>query len=135
MWNLPPPPGFQGLREDLPLRVYLRHLPHWRQDGATYFVTYRLGDSLPQAKLRELRHLRTAWLRQHPQPVAEEALQQLSREIMQRVERWLDQGMGSCVLRQEDAAKAVVDELHKYDDRRYELDAFVVMANHVLCQA
>ena len=36
-WNLDPPPGFQGLREDLPLRTYTRHMPHWRQDGATYF--------------------------------------------------------------------------------------------------
>jgi REP element-mobilizing transposase RayT len=131
MWNLPPPPGFQGLREDLPLRVYVRHLPHWRQDGATYFVTFRLGDSLPQAKLREIRHLRATWLRQHPPPHADEALQQLSREIMQRVERWLDQGMGDCVLRQRDLAKIVLDGLHRFDGERYELDVYVAMPNHV----
>ena len=53
-WNLPAPPGFQGQRDDLPLKIYQQHLPHWRQDGATYFVTFRLHDSLPQAKLREL---------------------------------------------------------------------------------
>ena len=29
------------------------NLPHWRQDGVTYFVTFRLADSLPQAKLDE----------------------------------------------------------------------------------
>ena len=133
MWNLPPPPGFQGLREDLPLRVYVRHLPHWRQDGATYFVTFRLGDSLPQAKLRELRHLRATWLRQHPPPHADEALQQLSREVMQRVERWLDQGMGDCVLRQRDVAQIVLDGLHRFDGERYELDAYVAMPNHWLC--
>ena len=39
MWSLPPPPGFQGLRDDLPLTVYEQLLPHWRQEGATYFVT------------------------------------------------------------------------------------------------
>src|SRR4051794_6353839 len=38
MWNLPAPPGFQGLHPHKPLTVYVRHLPHWRQDGATYFV-------------------------------------------------------------------------------------------------
>ena len=43
-WSLPAPPGFQGLREDLSLTVYERHLPHWRQDGATYLVTFRLAD-------------------------------------------------------------------------------------------
>ncbi len=31
-----------------------RNLPHWRQQGATYFVTFRLNDSLPQAKLAQL---------------------------------------------------------------------------------
>jgi hypothetical protein len=50
MWNLAPPPGFQGLHPDKLLCTYQRHLPHWRQEGATYFVTFRLGDSLPQSK-------------------------------------------------------------------------------------
>lgn len=51
-WNLPAPPGFQGFREDLALNSYELDLPHWRQDGATYFVTFRLGDSLPQSGRR-----------------------------------------------------------------------------------
>jgi hypothetical protein len=29
-------------------------LPHWRQEGVVYFVTFRLADSLPQAKLEWL---------------------------------------------------------------------------------
>ena len=65
MWNLPPPPGFQGLHPDKPITVYQRHLPHWRQDGATYFVTFRLADSLPQSKLDELAALKEAWGRRH----------------------------------------------------------------------
>ena len=60
-WNRPAPAGFQGLRDDLPLQVYSRHLPHWRQHGATYFVTFRLADSLPQSKLRELELIKAAW--------------------------------------------------------------------------
>jgi hypothetical protein len=68
MWNLPPPPGFQGLREDLPLDAYVRHLPHWRQPGATYFVTFRLADSLPKVKLDELAGLRREWERLNPPP-------------------------------------------------------------------
>src|SRR5438270_11212711 len=66
MWNLPAPPGFQGLDPDKPVTVYQRHLPHWRQDGATYFVTFRLADALPQSKLDELAELQAAWERQHP---------------------------------------------------------------------
>lgn len=61
-WNLEPPPGFQGLHPERPITFYCRHLPHWRQDGATYFVTFRLGDSLPQSKLRELKRIKEQWL-------------------------------------------------------------------------
>lgn len=26
-------------------------LPHWQQQGATYFITFRLADSVPKEKL------------------------------------------------------------------------------------
>jgi putative transposase len=131
VWNLPPPPGFQGLREDLPLEVYIRHMPHWRQPGATYFVTFRLGDSLPQAKLRELEGIRREWDRQHPPPHTEEALQQLAKHLASYTEAWLDQGLGSCLLRQESLRKHGISAMHHFDEDRYELDAYVVMPNHV----
>jgi hypothetical protein len=57
-FNLTAPPHFRGLHPDLPVTAYHRHLPHWRQQGATYFVTFRLGDALPQSKLRLLKRMR-----------------------------------------------------------------------------
>ncbi len=63
MLNLPLPPGFQGLHPDKTVKMYERHLPHWRQDGATYFVTFRLGDSLAQSRIHELDGLRLEWER------------------------------------------------------------------------
>jgi REP element-mobilizing transposase RayT len=131
MWNLPAPPGFWGLRPDQPLKVYMRHLPHWRQEGATYFVTFRLKDSLPQVKLNELEQVHREWQRRHAPLHSKEQLEQLSHEIMRRVERWLDQGMGSCRLRDPTAAATVVDAMHSFDGERYELDSYVVMPNHV----
>ena len=100
MWNLQPPPGFQGLREDKSLEMYVRHLPHWRQDGATYFVTFRLGDSLPKVKLDELTILRSEWERRHPPPWGKEVLERLARQHATCVENWLDQAMGSCLLKE-----------------------------------
>jgi REP element-mobilizing transposase RayT len=50
---------------------------------------------------------------------------------MRRIEKWLDQGLGSCYLRQADLAEVVVDALHHCDDRTYELGAYVVMPNHI----
>lgn len=137
MWNLPAPPGFQGFDPIKPLNVYYRHLPHWRQDGASYFVTFRLHDSLPQEKLHELKALREEWqarLERHEQrddsairPMEE----MLAREIQRLVEKWLDQGMGCCVLRQAWASRVVADSLHYLDGQKYELGCFVVMPNHV----
>jgi putative transposase len=130
MWNLPPPDGFQGLREDIALEVYVRHLPHWRQAGATYFVTFRLNDSLPQIKLDELANLRSEWERRHPPPWTKATLEELDRQIVERVERWLDQGMGSCVLKNQYCAATLRDAMLHFDGTRYELGAFVVMPNH-----
>jgi hypothetical protein len=115
MLNLIPPPGFQGLRDDLPLTFYEGTLPHWRQDGATYFVTFRLGDSLPTAKLRELRALKAQWQRQHPPPRSEADLDAYARETMARVEGWLDEGMGGCILASKQIARLVANALHEHD--------------------
>jgi REP element-mobilizing transposase RayT len=131
MWNLPAPPGFQGLIPDKPLTVYVRHLPHWRQEGATYFVTFRLADSLPRSKLEELRDLKQEWERKNPLPRSESALEDLARRSAERIERWLDQGMGECVLKDPSLAAHVVSTLHHFDDVRYELGCYVVMPNHV----
>jgi hypothetical protein len=152
MWNLPPPPGFQGLHPDKPLRLYERHLPHWRQEGATYFVTFRLGDSLPQAKLHELESLRREWERRHPPPRSNEDLEQLARETSRRVERWLDEGCGSCLLKHGANRQFLIEALHHFDvpgrtafpgrpeipkalpttpAPRYELGSYVIMPNHV----
>ncbi|MEX0716054.1 MAG: transposase [Planctomycetaceae bacterium] len=128
MFNLPPPPGFQGLRDDLPRTVYRRTLPHWRQDGATYFVTFRLHDSLPQSKLRELREFKREWHRRRSASHSDDAL---ARETMRRVERWLDKGMGSCMLRSADVSARVAEVLVEHDGADCELGCFVVMPNHV----
>jgi putative transposase len=131
MWNLQPPPGFQGLREDRPLEVYVRHLPHWRQEEATYFVTFRLGDSLPQVKLDELACMRRAWEQLHPPPWEKKALERLARQQADYLEKWLDEGMGSCVLKEPPCAALLTEAIHHFDGERYELGAYVVMPNHV----
>ena len=46
------------------------NLPHWRQDGTTYFVTFRLADSLPQEKLKQWIRNRDQWLEENPRPAA-----------------------------------------------------------------
>jgi REP element-mobilizing transposase RayT len=147
MWNLPAPKSFRGFDEHLPVRIYHRHLPHWRQEGVTYFVTFRLADSLPQGKLRELARLRQQWLNtvgrssapssfmlshQDNGPFnAQKKWKDVSEAWIEQIEGWLDQGSGSCMLRTKEAAAAIERCLRHDDGERYELIAFVVMPNHV----
>jgi hypothetical protein len=49
-------------------QVYRRKLPHWRQAGVTYFVTFRLADSLPTQKLATLKEEKKRWLALNPPP-------------------------------------------------------------------
>ena len=54
------------------------------------------------------------------------------RELFsERIQRWLDAGHGSCILRQVEARQIVEDALRHFADIRYSLYAFVVMPNHV----
>ena len=48
-----------------------------------------------------------------------------------RVERWLDQGLGSCVLKDAHLASLVTGPMHHFDGVRYQLGCYVVMPNHV----
>ena len=110
MWNLPPPPGFVGFDEQKPMRIYYRNLPHWRQEGVTYFTTFRLDDSLPDGRLRELAALRADWERLDPPPRSAEQWTALSRTTFERVEHWLDEGSGSCILKESFAAEIVAEK-------------------------
>jgi putative transposase len=125
-----PPPGFRGLCRDLPVTVYSRHLPHWRQEGATYFVTFRLADSLPQAKLAQLREERDAWRRLHPE-AGEEERDALALRQMVQVEDWLDAGHGCCVLGHHAARTELKRCLLFFDRDRYDIGAFAIPSNHV----
>ena len=45
------------------MRLYFTGvLPHWRQPGCTYFVTFRLNDSIPLGIVREIEYERHQWL-------------------------------------------------------------------------
>lgn len=130
-FNLPPPPGFRGLHPDLPIRMYRRKLPHWRQDGATYFATFRLADSIPQQHLHALKRWRSLWERSNPEPRTERQWQTLAKEITGRTDAWLDCGYGQCVFNEPEAAKVMSQSLLRFQDQQYSIFCFVVMPNHV----
>lgn len=108
-----------------------RNLPHWEQAGRTYFVTFRLADSLPQDTPRQWMAERELWLRTHPEPWTDEQQTEHRKLFTERLEQWLDTGHGNCSLRRPDIAALVEQSLRHFDGERYELGAFVIMPNHV----
>ena len=123
--------GFRGLDPQQPIVQKHGHLPHWEQSGATYFVTFRLADSLPVDVLASWKDERTAWLKLHPQPWDWKTAREYMRKFEEEREHWLDQGHGSCLLREPQAAAIVAESLEHFDQQRYVIDSYVVMPNHV----
>ncbi len=111
--------------------VSRRNLPHWQQEGRTYFVTFRLRDSLPQEKLEALRKNRAEWLDTNPEPWSAAQSQEYHEMFSEKVQQWLDAGYGSCLLKDPALAQIVADALRHFDGERYDLVAWVVMPNHV----
>ncbi len=131
IFNKPPPPRFRGLDPHHPIRMYCRHLPHWRQDGATYAVTFRQADSLPQEKLQALKSWRAVWEQEHPEPRTESDWKKFAQELTNRTDRWMDEGDGTCVFRQSRFSSMMSDALLYFHDQRHFTSCFVVMPNHV----
>jgi carbamoylphosphate synthase large subunit/REP element-mobilizing transposase RayT len=124
-------PVFHAFDEHGDIKITRRHLPHWQQDGATYFVTFRLADSVPNALLKQWRDELETWLKFHSPPWNYKTAREYESRFIEGPEKWLDEGRGECVLRDARAAEIIADALRHFHGERYWLDAFVVMPNHV----
>ena len=113
------------------LTIYHRRLPHWRQEGCAYFVTFRLADSIPQPLVREWDLVRQGWLANHPRPWTEETFLEYERTFTIQMEEYLHAGHGKCILKYPGNAAAVRDSLLHFNGERYDLGNFVIMPNHV----
>jgi adenosine deaminase len=108
-----------------------RDLPHRHQPGAAVFATFRLADSLPRAALERWAEERDQFLETHPKPWDDTTWTRYRREFPERLEAWLDEAQGECLLRDARIAGIVEAALRHFDGSRYILDAFVIMPNHV----
>jgi primosomal protein N' (replication factor Y) len=113
------------------VQKYSGWLPHWRQANKMYFVTFRLNDSVAQDQLHAWSAEKELWMSHHPQPWSEKVQKEYNERFDRRLEQWLDNGYGSCALRQPEIGKLVEDAMRHFDGERYQLGEFVVMPNHV----
>jgi type I restriction enzyme M protein len=78
------------------------YLPHWTREGATYAVTFRLADSLPQAALERFIFERediVKTAREMNRPLSETEEKRLTQLHSEKVETYLDAGHGACWLK------------------------------------
>ncbi len=126
-------PTHNPLRSGIHTRGYL---PHVKREGASYFVTFRLADSLPKEVLLEYERERAERLRRLDDCARRGAArndcpEDIARDFRRRVERYLDRGAGACHLRQPDIAELVASAVQHFHQSRYLLGEWVVMPNHV----
>lgn len=104
-----------------PVGWYSRgYLPHFDSPWVLQSITFRLADSLPQVKLRQLEQE----LADSPESTRDETRRRA-------IEAWLDAGMGCCALRHSAVAAVMQETLLLFDGQRYRLLAWCVMPNHV----
>ncbi len=114
------------------------YLPHWEREAGVYFITFRLADALPeQARHEILEHRATlAQARRGGRELLPVESVTAHRLTTAKIEAYLDAGVGECLLRHPKVADLVTDTLYFGDGKRYRLEAWCVMPNHVhvLCQ-
>lgn len=145
MFELTVEPSFRGFDAHAAVRVYRRNLPHWRQNGATYFVTFRLADSIPRRIVLAWQEQDRIWLKANGiepgasglqgwklgDDVADSIRRQFERRLAHRLHVELDKCHGACLLRRAEVRDLLGGALRHFDAVRWWVGDFVVMPNHV----
>jgi REP element-mobilizing transposase RayT len=108
-------------------------LPHWEREGGTYFVTFRLADSLPRtvvAKIVERQRVLASAKRSGLKLLPFQRVL-IADYSPTKIERYLDSGTGACYLRDARIAELVAQALRFWDGQGYRLAAWCLMPNHV----
>ena len=115
-----------------------RNLPHWTQDKATYAVTFRLVDSLPQSVLKKYLGIKKQWSDLETQALSKgdtslacDARKRLAVAYHETMEAALERGEGSDWLKNPEIATVVANAIKHFDGERYDLLTWCIMPNHV----
>jgi REP element-mobilizing transposase RayT len=109
-------------------------LPHWEKEGASYFITFRLADSLPKSVLDRIESERQAIVKtanQLHRILSADERRKIQRLSTPTIEQFLDNSAGACHLRNPVIAEEMANTLRHFDQTRYRLFAWCIMPNHV----
>jgi REP element-mobilizing transposase RayT len=107
---------------------YRRNLPHIYIPERTYFITFRLKDSLPYKKIYELRS--SADFKSVPKNKTEKY--EKDKKFFAKYDELLNKGnYGKCYLKNGKIAEIVVSTINYLKEKDYNLIAYCIMPNHV----
>ncbi len=116
---------------------YYRNLPHYQPAQATFFVTYRLVDSLPLSVIRQLKEdfyreqkgIRATFTNVNTQ---KDEIYLLRKKYFGKFDEHLHKNLNEPYWLQDDRiAEIVAGSLHFLAQRYFELWAYCIMPNHV----
>ena len=115
---------------------YRRNLPHYQPLGYSYFVTFRLAESLPISVIKKLKEERERELEEISNI---KGLKNKSEKYYKSQENYftkfdglLDKNKsGPDWLKNEKVAEIVKEAIHNKDEIEYDLIAYTIMPNHV----
>ena len=119
------------LHPDQKIQKHGDRLPHWQQSEALQFVTFRLGDALPAERVRHWKEQRCLWLSNHPKPWDAGTESDYHRKFTWKLESWLDEGSGSCLLKDPITRNHLAESLMRFQNEKVHHHAWVIMPNHV----
>lgn len=125
---------FQPYSQFAPTRITQQNLPHWRQEGTTYFVTCRMADSVPSNIAAEWRQKRDEWLGNHgvnePSDLPPEFRLEYTQSFTDKFHDIIDAGHGECVLSRPECAEILLSKMIEGHGTCFNLGAWVIMPNH-----
>ena len=115
---------------------YRRNLPHYQPVDATFFVTFRLADSLPADTVARLKEERVQeeklLLKIKDEKVREKKIADQRKRYFSKFDKMLDNAViDRSWLNDERVARMVAEALCFRDKKVYDLLAYCIMPNHV----
>jgi REP-associated tyrosine transposase len=105
---------------------YKRRLPHIQCAGATYFITFRLANSLPIEALNKL-----AEEKQKINRLPESQKESAHQAWFAKYDDYLDKALhGNPYLKNEQIANMVAESIQFRDGKTYDLTSYCIMPNH-----
>jgi len=114
---------------------YRNRLPHIAPIGATFFVTFRLVDALPQSVVLTLKAALESEISRLKKEFPNDYIQRIPdarKRNFVKYDHQLDiQPYGACYLEQPEIAGIVAAKMIEFDGTCYDLQTYCIMPNHV----